>query len=496
MRYFKTEDTFVGSIDIAKIEFDLKSRDEIPKVLIGLQYVYCDEKIREEIFGKLHEVIPATVSVSNGRPGMDLWKILVLAILRLNCNWDYDKLKEMADNHLSLRLMLGHGRMDDTRYPLQTIKDNVKLFSPSVLKELNTIIVKSGNDLIKKKDEKLRGSCDSFVVESNIHFPTDLNLLYDAVRKLVSFIALVFAKLSHTIWRQKKYNIKKLKKLIRKLQNMKRSTSQNEEKKAKRITEIKSACREILDYANELIYKALSCIESLKENIEVAGFQKELNSAEAFSIDAIRQVDQIKRRVILGEVIPHNQKVFSIYESYVEWIVKGKAGTPQELGLMVCIFKDQFGFLLNHEIMKKKVDKDIAVPFTEETQKLFPDLVSGSFDKGFWSPENYTGLTKILNFVILSKKGRLSKEDKERQNNQDFKNAKRKHSAVEASISALENHGLDKCNDRGELSFERYVAFAVIGRNTQILGDLIQKRMIQKIKRSAVMKEAKLKNAA
>jgi len=151
MRYFKTADTFVGSIDIAKIEFDLKSRDEIPKVLIGLQYVYCNEKIREEIFGKLQEVIPATVSVSNGRPGMDLWKILVLAILRLNCNWDYDKLKEMADNHLSLRLMLGHDRMDDTRYPLQTIKDNVKLFSPGILKELNTRIVKSGHDLIKKK---------------------------------------------------------------------------------------------------------------------------------------------------------------------------------------------------------------------------------------------------------------------------------------------------------------------------------------------------------
>jgi len=58
------------------------------------------------------------------------------------------------------------------------------------------------------------------------------------------------------------------------------------------------------------------------------------------------------------------------------------------------------------------------------------------------------------------------------------------------------DNGLDKCNDRGELTFERYVAFAVIGRNTQILGDLIQKRMIQKIKRSTVMKEVKLKNAA
>jgi hypothetical protein len=151
MRYFKNEGTVIGSVDIAEIEFDLKSRDEIPKVLMGLQHLYCNQKIRDNIFTKLKKVIPEIISTSNGRPGMDLWKTLVLALLRLNCNWDYDKVKEMADNHLTLRAMLGHDRMDDTRYPLQTLKDNVKLFNASILKEINTIIVQTGHDLIKKK---------------------------------------------------------------------------------------------------------------------------------------------------------------------------------------------------------------------------------------------------------------------------------------------------------------------------------------------------------
>jgi hypothetical protein len=154
MRFFKVQDNFVGKIDIAKIEFDLKSRDEIPKVLMGLQYIYCNEKIREEVFSKLENLIPANTSTSNGRPGMNLWKALVLATLRLNCNWDYDKLKEIADNHITLRLMLGHDRLDDTRYPLQTIKDNVGLFSADILKKVNTIIVKAGHDLVKKKRKK------------------------------------------------------------------------------------------------------------------------------------------------------------------------------------------------------------------------------------------------------------------------------------------------------------------------------------------------------
>jgi hypothetical protein len=63
---------------------------------------------------------------NNGRPGMDLWKVLVMGTIRLNCNWDYDKLQEMANNHKTLGQMLGHGMMDDDDiYPLQTLKNNV-----------------------------------------------------------------------------------------------------------------------------------------------------------------------------------------------------------------------------------------------------------------------------------------------------------------------------------------------------------------------------------
>ncbi len=32
----------LGQIDISKIEIDLRCRDEIPKVLLGLQQVYCN----------------------------------------------------------------------------------------------------------------------------------------------------------------------------------------------------------------------------------------------------------------------------------------------------------------------------------------------------------------------------------------------------------------------------------------------------------------------
>ncbi len=146
-----------GQVDISEITFDLRSRDEIPKLLMGLQYIYCTAEIREQVFKILEDMVPRGTDAKNGRPGMLLWKIFVLGTLRLNCNWDYDKLKEIADNHLTLRQMLGHVAWEDRYlYPIQTIRDNVSLFTPEILDRINQIVVKAGHNLVKKKRKVTR----------------------------------------------------------------------------------------------------------------------------------------------------------------------------------------------------------------------------------------------------------------------------------------------------------------------------------------------------
>ena len=74
----------LGQVNISEIEFDLSSRDEIPRLLMGLQYIYCTPEVREEVFQILGEMIPRGRDANNGRPGMPMWKILVLGTLRLN----------------------------------------------------------------------------------------------------------------------------------------------------------------------------------------------------------------------------------------------------------------------------------------------------------------------------------------------------------------------------------------------------------------------------
>jgi len=145
MRKVKEQQMKFGEVDIATVEFDLRSRDEIPKLLMGLQHIYCTPEIREEVFKILESIVPKDIDSQNGRPGMELWKILVLGTLRLNCNWDYDKLHEIANNHITLRQMLGHGFFDSkTKYALQTLKDNVSLLTLEVLDKVDQVAVKVG----------------------------------------------------------------------------------------------------------------------------------------------------------------------------------------------------------------------------------------------------------------------------------------------------------------------------------------------------------------
>jgi hypothetical protein len=467
--------------DIANIEFDLKSRDEIPKLLMGLQYIYRTPLIREKVFNVLKQIVPKQ-SHETGRPGMDLWKILVLGTLRLNCNWDYDKVQEMANNHDKLRQMLGHGKKDSaSSYALQTIRDNIALLTPPILDEINQIVVKAGHSMITtNSDQKLRGSCDSFVVETDVHYPTDTNLLFDATRKMISLIAIICSEIGVTTWRQSHHNILKVKRLLRGIQRLKRSSSKDEDKKQRREQFIVSEHQNYITVCQGFVSKTKETIRILRGlGILSVAQDLRLDTVEQYMAHAERQIDQIRRRVVLDEKIPHDEKVFSIFEPHTEWISKGKAGVPQELGLSVCVFKDQYGFILHHHVVEQQTDNQLAVAMAQGAKDRFENLVACSYDKGFYSPENRRQLSDILDVVVLPKKGRLSAQDKEIEQSEEFILSRRKHSAVESCINALENHGLDRCLDHGLHGFKRYVALSVLARNIQLLGHLIQQKELK-----------------
>jgi hypothetical protein len=147
-----------GEQDIAAIVLDPRSRDDIPQILRGLQHIYTTPAVREQVFALLGEVLArredgeGSVSAEDGRPGMEQWKILVLGALRLGLNADYDRVQELANQHRTVRQMLGHGVWsEEEQYALQTLRDNLRLFTPELLDRINQVVVKAGHAWVKKK---------------------------------------------------------------------------------------------------------------------------------------------------------------------------------------------------------------------------------------------------------------------------------------------------------------------------------------------------------
>jgi len=292
-------------------------------------------------------------------------------------------------------------------------------------------------------------------------------------------------------WRQYRYNLRQLKRLMRCAQNKKRRKAKAgiQQSNAQMIY----AYQAYIDQAQCHVGKIQITLSKLTAATPTELLQK--IEIESYLKHAKRQIDQIERRVIKNEIIPHAEKVFSLFEPHTEWISKGKAGVPVELGVKVCILEDQHQFILHHHVMEKQTDDQIATVMVAEAKKRFPTLKACSFDKGFHSPVNQTELAQQLDQVTLPKKGRLSKERKAAEQSEIFIKSRRAHSAVESAINALEVHGLDKCPDRGIEGFKRYVALAIVTRNIRRIGDILWQQDVER-ERKAIKRNLKYQQAA
>ncbi len=120
----------LGQTAIEDIDLDVRSRDDIPAILLGIQFIYRTEKLRDRVFGLLESRIlglgessgngengengsdpsageSGKINPAVGRPGMQLWNILVLGLLKQGLNCDYDRVTELANKHADVRRFLG-----------------------------------------------------------------------------------------------------------------------------------------------------------------------------------------------------------------------------------------------------------------------------------------------------------------------------------------------------------------------------------------------------
>jgi hypothetical protein len=368
---------------------------------------------------------------------------------------------------------------DSFRYTRQTLNDNLRWLTPEMLERISILTVNEGRESLgKKADEALHGRCDSFVVETDVHFPTDINLLWDATRKTLQQTHRLCELTNTAGWRQANHLIKKVKTQYRTVQKKRDKNKGNNDK---RSDDGFKATQTYVNTCADLFKRAMETVTSLRTHVLYGGIADEI---VYFIEQGNKQIDQICRRCFKGETIPHEEKVFSIFEPHTEWIVKGKAGISQELGVRVCVVESSDQFILHHMVMENITDDQIAVQITKETKERFATLKSCSYDKGFHSPKNQEDLRKELEFVVLPKKGRRNSDEKEHEGSERFGDLRRKHSAVESAINALEHTGLDMCRDCGIEGFKRYVALSIVARNIHRLGCILQEKELEEERRN------------
>ena len=188
-----------------------------------------------------------------------------------------------------------------------------------------------------------------------------------------------------------------------------------------------------------------------------------------------KHINLVDRRILKGEIIPHEEKMFSIFETYTEWITKGKMNPSVELGKKLNITTDQWGLIVDYQILEHQQDRDIVIELADRILSKHK-VASWSFDKGYWLKANKEILQLEVPQVVIPKLGKRNKTEEEEEHSRSFKKLKNKHSAIESNINELEHRGLNRCPDRGYVHFKKYIGLGVCAYNLKKIGREILKQ--------------------
>lgn len=461
--------------EVGRVQLNLKCRDELIPILRALQHIYEDVPSRRQLLDWVGKDVCGGCSRKLGRQGLDYWSITVLSAVRLGCNLDYDKLQDLAEQHRNLRLMMGIGDwVEKIDFDWRRIRDNVCLLRPETLVKINQLIVAAGHELVPEAIEAVRG--DSFVVETNIHYPTESSLIGDGLRKVIGLATELAEKHGLVGWRQHEHLLKNVKHLVRRI---------NQASRAKKLgaDRFKPGYQKLLALAEDLLKRARQLLRALAIQFDVTSTDMLGAVVRGQEEELLRYLhltekvcDTARRRVLLGETVPNEDKIFSIFEPHTELIMRGKQPNPIQYGHKVLMIEDAAGFICHYEVMGNGVlDQNVVVPVMTKLQKRFAGKIErASFDRAFHTPDNQEKLANIVTHPCIPKKGHTLGRQQQEEATVEFRQARQNHPGVESAIGALQcGNGQERCRDKSKPGYERYVGLGILGRNLQVLGKLL-----------------------
>jgi hypothetical protein len=370
---------------------------------------------------------------------------------------------------------LGEWQAAEDDFDWRRIRDNVCLLRPETLVEINRLVVSVGHTMVPEAIESVRG--DTFVVETNIHYPTESNLIGDGLRKVVTVAAKLAKEQGETGWRQHDHLLKNIKEILRRIARAARAKGLGAER-------LKPGYTELLNLAAKLMARARKLLLAHRNDTEgiswLGGGFGDLKRELQHYLQLTEKVcGTARRRVLLGETIPNEEKVFSMFEPHTELIKRGKQPDPIQYGHKVLVIEDAAGFICDYQVVGNGIlDQDVVITaMTELQNRVGGKIQRASFDRGFHTPDNQKQLAAIVPHPCIPKKGHVGGREQQEEATVEFRQARQHHPGVESAIGALQaGNGQKRCRDRSKRGYERYVGLGILGRNLHVLGKLLVAR--------------------
>jgi transposase, IS5 family len=420
-------------------------------------------------------------NANTGRDGLTPQQVLRSLILKHVKNWDYRELRERIADGYTLRQFTDFYSQPVPQH--HAFNRAFNRLTPDTLKIVNDLIVKIAVDLGLEDGKKLR--VDTTVVQTDIHHPTDNTLLWDTVRVVTRSVG----RLADTIGRRLEGFHNRTRAARRRMQEIQRMTS-----KARKGQQI-GKYQALIGIADEVVSSARGVLGRTQR---VRG----ATVATALAIAALREqiehycrlgdqvIDQSRRRVLEGEQVANDEKIYSIFEPHTDLIKRGKVRTPMEFGHKVFLAESAKGLITQYEVLDgNPIDHHHVRPSLARHKAAFGQApeVYGS-DRGFFSEENVEecrqGGVKVV--CIPQRGGQKTAERQAYEKSPAFKQGQRFRAGIEGRISVLcRGRGMKRCLAEGRERFELCVGAAVLANNLMRIAALNATRARRKRKPAA-----------
>ena len=352
------------------------------------------------------------------------------------------------------------GMMDFTT--LDKLKNSVR---PETWKRVNSLLTVYAYETERISGDRLR--VDTTAVETNIHHPTDSSLLWDCYRVLARLITQARELDPATVGdrRLQRPRAKKIARDIGRLAGKKKSRERMKPLYAELLRLVGTVLAWAKDVRSSLLKSAAAGKYELIEGLRAEGIAETL----AHYIPLAEQVSsQAMRRVLEGEQVPNDEKLFSLFEEHTELLKRGKVPKEIEFGHMIQIQQVREKFITDYQVFPERPNETLLLlPCLEQHKGLFghyPETLTA--DKGYYDGARIEALEDKVDNIAIGKKGKRTPEQTEREHSAEFRSAQRFRAGIEGSISFLKRVlGLFRCFNKGWKHFAATVGMTVFTHN-------------------------------